>query len=319
MEVMLSTPHLESLRAAFGERLRLDQPLGRYTSARIGGAASVLVEVRSAVQLAEAAKKLWELELPFFVLGGGSNVLVSDAGVREVVVLNHARKLQFSIAEDECSVWAESGTSLGAIARQAAAEGLSGLEWAAGIPGTLGGAVVGNAGAHGGDMSKSLRLAEILHQREGRLEWTAKELDFNYRGSWLKTHPGQAVVLAASLALEARERTQIRAEMDTFQAYRRLTQPPGASMGSMFKNPKGDHAGRLIEAAGMKGKRIGDAQISPLHANFFLNLGNAGSEEVYALIKEARKAVAEQFGVQLELEIELVGEWKEGEDGNPGA
>jgi UDP-N-acetylmuramate dehydrogenase len=252
---------------------------------------------------------VWRLGLPFIVMGGGSNMLVSDNGVREVVILNQSEKIVFHEVGNDPSVWAESGAGLGAIARQAAQKGLSGLEWAAGIPGTLGGAVSGNAGAHGGDVSTSLDLATILHREEGRQDWGGAELAFAYRESWLKRNPGHAVVLSAQLALSRRPEIEIRAQMDTFLAYRRLTQPPGASMGSMFKNPAGGSAGRLIEAAGLKGKRIGNAQISPLHANFFLNLGEARSADVYALIEEARQAVQQQAGIELELEVQLVGEW----------
>ncbi|MDA1329985.1 MAG: UDP-N-acetylmuramate dehydrogenase [Chloroflexi bacterium] len=304
---MATTLPLEALRAAFGERLAEQQSIARYTSARIGGLADALIVVRSADQLSETATTLHAMSLPFMILGGGSNILVSDAGVRQVVLLNHARRIRF----DDRFVWAESGASLGAIARQAAAKGLSGLEWAAGIPGTLGGAVVGNAGAHGGETAQNLELAEILHLEDGRQVWAAEQLDFNYRASRLKAHPEKALVLAASLKLKPRPVEEIRAEMDTYLAYRRLTQPPGASMGSMFKNPPDDHAGRLIEAAGFKGKRIGNAQISPLHANFFLNLGDATSEDVYDLIQLAQKKVKDETGVQLELEIKLIGDWKE--------
>ncbi len=296
---------ISALSAAFGDRLRLDQPVGRLTSARIGGNADALVDVRSADELAQTAQALWQLELPFVIMGGGSNMLVSDAGIRQVVVLNQASKVEFH----EDAVWAESGAGLGSLARQAARKGLGGLEWAAGVPGTLGGAVAGNAGAHGGDMAGCLQLATILHREKGRQDWTPADLAFGYRESWLKRNPGQAVVLSAQLALAPRPEAEIRAEMDTFQAYRRLTQPPGASMGSMFKNPAGNSAGRLIEQAGLKGKRIGNAQISPLHGNFFLNLGEARAADVYALIQEARQAVLKTAGIELELEVQLVGEW----------
>lgn len=305
MHVSERTLPIAALQAAFGDRLRLDEPVGRLTSARIGGNADALVGVRSADELAQTIQTLWQLELPYLVMGGGSNMLVSDAGVRQVVVLNQANKVEFH----ESAVWAESGAGLGSLARQAARKGLGGLEWAAGVPGTLGGAVAGNAGAHGGDIAGCLQLATILHHEKGRQDWTLADLGFAYRESWLKRNPGQAVVLSAQLALTPRAEGEIRAEMDTFQAYRRLTQPPGASMGSMFKNPAGNSAGRLIEQAGLKGKRIGNAQISPLHGNFFLNLGEARAADVFALIQEARQAVLKTAGIELELEVQLVGEW----------
>ena len=309
MQVMAPALPLVSLRTAFGRRLREHQPLARYTSARIGGPADALVDINTADELAEAAQTLWDLGLPFIVLGGGSNLLISDAGVRQVVLFNQANAVRFEEGGGVPSVWAESGAGLGVISRQAAAKSLGGLEWASGIPGTIGGAVFGNAGAHGVDISSTLEMATILHRTDGRKDWTAQDLDYEYRGSWLRRHPGQAVVLSATLALAKRPAAEIRAQMDTFLAYRRLTQPPGASMGSMFKNPPGGSAGRLIEAAGLKGKRIGNAQISSLHANFFLNLGDARAADVHALIREASDAVRKHSGIDLELEIELVGEW----------
>ncbi len=309
MDVMAPSLPIADLRMLFGDRLRQDQDIGRYTSARIGGKADVIIDLASADDMVHAVQYLWDRDLPFLILGGGSNMLVSDAGIREIVLINRAKSLRFDQTNGRHSVWAESGAGLGVIARQAASKGLSGLEWAAGIPGTLGGAVVGNAGAHGGDMAHSLELAAILHHERGIEDWEVEDLDFAYRSSWLKQNPRRAVVLSATLNLVELEEEKIRQQMDTFLAYRRLTQPPGASMGSMFKNPPDEHAGRLIEEAGLKGKRVGDAQISTLHANFFLNLGGALAVDVFALISEAREQVARQFGIDLELEIELVGEW----------
>jgi UDP-N-acetylmuramate dehydrogenase len=316
MPFNLYTSDLQPLKDTFGERLQEDVSLARYTAARLGGPAEAFLEVHSANELAEAAKLLWQWDIPYTILGGGSNVLVSDAGVRGVVLLNRARSVRFEEQAGSPSVWAESGANFGLIARQAAQRGLSGLEWAAGIPGTLGGAVVGNAGAHGGDMAGNLELAEILHldeeagQEQPRREaWPQARLGLEYRSSIFKRRPGKAVVLSAVLKLKHSSPQAVQARLDEYVAYRRRTQPPGASMGSMFKNPPGDYAGRLIEAAGMKGIRIGNAQISSLHANFFINQGEANAADVFSLIQMARQAVANKFGVKLELEIELVGEW----------
>jgi len=306
------------LQTLFGQRLQLDVPLGRYTSARVGGPADALLEVSTADELAQAAMALWGESLSWIILGGGSNVLVSDTGVRGVVLLNRARQVDFQEASEPPTVWAESGANFGLVARQAAGRGLAGLEWAAGIPGTVGGAVVGNAGAHGGDMAGSLVVAEILQHdpnaQEGmpiRQVWPADRLEYAYRTSLLKRQPRQAVVLAATLRLKGSTPEKVQARIDEYVAYRRQTQPPGASMGSMFKNPPGDYAGRLIEAAGLKGARVGGAQISTLHANFFINHGQATAKEIYTLIEMARQGVAEKFGVKLELEIELIGEWSD--------
>lgn len=300
---------VDRLEAQFGDQMTCDQPLAKYTSARIGGPAAVMLSATSADMLASMVEEVWALNLPYLILGGGSNVLISDAGVQAVVILNKAKQVVFD--EQSPSVWAESGANFGVIARQAGQRGLTGLEWAAGIPGTVGGAVVGNAGAHGGDTAGDLILAEVLHRTEGRETWPPAKLAYGYRTSILKTKPGLAVVLAASFRLAQGQPEAIREKMDEFLAFRKRTQPPGASMGSMFKNPPDDYAGRLIEAAGLKGYRLGQAQISELHANFFLNHGGATAEEVYALIRTARQTVEDQTGIRLALEIELVGEWDE--------
>ncbi len=308
---MISTPTLPwpALEAAFGERLQREVPLAPYTSARLGGPAEALVVVRTADELAATVETLWALAVPVVVLGGGSNVLVSDAGVRGVVVLNKATAVRFG--EDDLGpwVWAESGANLGSVARRAALRGLAGLEWAAGIPGTVGGAVVGNAGAHGGDMAGCLWVAEILHRTQGRQRWDVDRLAYGYRTSWLKRHPGEAVVLAATLRLRPGDPQTLQERLEALTAYRKRTQPPGASMGSMFKNPPGDYAGRLIEAAGLKGARIGGAEISRVHANFIVNHGGATARDVAELLRLARRTVAERFGVRLELEIQLLGDW----------
>ncbi len=307
--IPVSAAALERLQAAFGQRIQFGVPLARYTAARLGGPADALLVVNDAEELAGAAKMLWAEGLPFTILGGGSNVLVSDAGVRGVVLLNRARRTRFDPHADPPVVWAESGANFGALARQAANKGLSGLEWAAGVPGTLGGAVAGNAGAHDGDVAGNLVQAEMLHRTRGREIWPVEKMAYAYRDSALKRNPGQAVVLAATLKLTPGEPEAIRAKMERFSQHRHRTQPPGASMGSMFKNPRRDYAGRLIEQAGLKGVRVGDAEISRLHANFFINRGAASAADVYALIRLAQRTVEEKFGVRLELEIELVGEW----------
>ncbi len=298
---------LDALRAAFGDRLQENAPLAPYTSARIGGPADALLTVRSADELAEVVRRLWDLGVSPFLLGGGSNVLISDRGVRGVVVLNRARAVRFQKGELP-TVWAESGTVLSNLAQRAAAQGFSGLEWAATVPGTLGGAVYGNAGAFGGDMAGVLLWAEVLTER-GRERRSVEQMDYGYRTSALKRQAVRAVVLSAELRLENGDPARVRERMREFVERRKRTQPPGASMGSMFKNPPGDYAGRLIEAAGLKGTRIGGAEISPVHANFFVNLGEAKASDVKALIDLAQQTVAEKFGVRLELEIELVGEW----------
>lgn len=310
MNMMPDSPlDLSDLQATFGERLQTNVSMARFTSARVGGPADALLIANTANDLEGILQRLWQMNVRYWVLGGGSNVLVSDAGLRGVVVINRARQVRFNEKTTPPSVWAESGMKFGALARQAATRGLAGLEWAAGIPGTLGGAVVGNAGAFGGDIAGNLLLAQIL-QPNSNENWPVERLEYSYRSSILKRQPGQRVVLSAILALEHSTPEEVQARMNAFSEHRHKTQPPGASMGSMFKNPPGDAAGRLIDACGLKGSQVGAAQISPLHGNFFINHGQATAAEVYALIDLARTQVAEKFGITLELEVELLGLWE---------
>jgi len=304
---MPTTLPLPTLRAAFGDRLQEHVPLAPYTSARIGGPADALLTVTSADELAETVTRLWELELPYVILGGGSNMLVSDRGVRGVVVLNRAKAVRFDKGSKP-RVHAEAGVVIANLARRAASHGLAGLEWAAAVPGTIGGAVYGNAGAFGGDMAGSLIHAELL-TGQGRETLPREKMEYGYRTSVLKRRALKVVVLSAELRLEHGTKEVVSVKINEFSERRRATQPPGASMGSMFKNPPGDFAGRLIEAAGLKGRRIGTAEISPVHANFFINHGQTKAEDVRALVNLAQKTVADKFSVNLELEIELVGEW----------
>jgi UDP-N-acetylmuramate dehydrogenase len=275
----------------------------------LGGPADFAIDVRTGEELQATARTLWDLGIAFRVLGGGSNVLVADEGVREVIVLNDAKAIRFDEPAEGPRVWAESGASLGGVARRSAERGWTGLEWAASVPGTVGGAVVGNAGAHGGDVAGALRLGELELREGGSMIWPVEQFEYGYRTSWLKRHPGEAVVLAATFAVRRAEAEATRARLQEYVAYRQRTQPPGASWGSMFKNPQGDFAGRLIESVGMKGTRIGEAEISPVHANFFVNRGGARASDVAELLLRARRKVEAEAGIRLELEIELIGDW----------
>lgn len=306
---MISAEARQALRQAFGRRLREGIPLAPYTSARIGGPADFLVAVRSAEELGDTCRRLWDLGLESRIMGGGSNVLVSDAGVRGAVVLNQARDVEFSESASAVTVTAESGASFGSVARRAVERGLAGIEWATTIPGTVGGAIVGNAGAFGGEVSQALKLADILQRPDRQEAWPVDRLGYAYRSSWLKSHPGEAVVLAGTFGLRHEDREGLRQKVSEIAGQRQRTQPPGASWGSMFKNPPGDHAGRLLEEAGMKGRRQGAAEVSSLHANFFVNLGGATAADVWTLIETAREEVRRTAGVELELEIERLGEW----------
>ncbi len=312
-EMMVAETIEKTLRAAFGDRLRKGASLAAFTSARIGGPAEFLLAARSASELAETAIRLWELEQPFRVLGGGSNVLIADSGMKGVVILNQARTVRFD-EEEAPRIWCESGAALGALARRSVERGWAGLEWAGSVPGTVGGAVVGNAGAHGRDIASSLQVADILQQSRGVERWEPKRFGFGYRTSWLKQHPGEAVVLSASFHLTHSTSEETKRRLAEFTEYRKQTQPAGASWGSMFRNPPGDYAGRLIEMAGLKGYREGDVMISPKHGNFFINLGGATAGQAWQLIRKVREGVREQSGVALELEIELIGDWSGAQD-----
>lgn len=305
----METAALSALRALFGDRVQENVPLAGFTSARIGGPADVLVVVRSADELAQAAQSLWERQVPFAMLGGGSNVLVSDLGVRGAVLVNRARSVEFAIKDAPPTVRAESGATLNDIAQRAARLGLGGFEWAASVPGSLGGAAYGNAGAFGGDMAGNVVTVDLLHRERGRQSWPVGKMEYGYRTSVLKRERPPVVLLAVTLKLSPGNTADIRAAMDANTKKRRASQPPGASMGSMFKNPPNDKAGRLIEAAGLKGTRIGNAEISTRHANFFLNTKQTRAADMKALLELAQKTVFDKFGVRLEPEIELVGEW----------
>jgi UDP-N-acetylmuramate dehydrogenase len=311
-------PNLEMLVAKFGERLQENVPLKRYTAARIGGRADVLIRVDSSNALAETVEILWMEEIPFIVLGSGSNVLVSDAGIRQVVVFNRAKNFKLSTQTEPPTAWVESGANLGALARSVASRGMTGLEWAAGIPGTVGGAIYGNAGAHGADMSGNLVMAEILHHIQDehgekceimQEKWPADRFGFEYRNSIIKRQPGRAVVLSAELKLAKSTPEAVQEKMEEYSKMRHNSQPSGASMGSIFKNPPGDFAGRLIEAAGLKGMALGKVEISHKHANFFINQDSASASDYLTLIRLVQQKVMDQFGVKLELEIELLGDW----------
>jgi UDP-N-acetylmuramate dehydrogenase len=297
------------LQNQFGERLQENVRLARYTTARVGGPARWFAESNSAEQLAADVRYLWGQELPFRVLGNGSNLLISDMGWHGMILLNQAKAITVNSSETESLLKAESGATLTSVVRLAADKGLTGLEWAAGIPGTVGGAVYGNAGARGLDISQSLVLAEILHREQGMLSLSSEQLQYSYRSSLLKRTPGDAVILRATLKLTPSTPEIVRQKVELFNEKRRLSQPAGASMGSTFKNPADDYAGRLIEAAGLKGTKIGGVEVSPIHANFLINDGSATAENYHHLILFVQKTVKEQFAVDLETEIESLGEW----------
>jgi UDP-N-acetylmuramate dehydrogenase len=298
---------IDHLYAKLGDKVKENVLLAPYTSARIGGPADIFITADSAAELARIAKLLWKQEMSFTILGGGSNVLVSDKGIRGVVILNRAKAVRFH-SGDQPSVTVESGVVFSNLANRCASKGFGGLEWAATVPGTIGGAVYGNAGAFGGDMPSNLMCADLLTV-DGRQQYSVEQMGYGYRSSVLKRGEVKAVVLAAQLSLKNSTKEEATVNIQQFGAHRKATQPPGASMGSMFKNPNGDYAGRLIESAGLKGTRIGNAEVSQLHGNFFINHGATKAEDIRALVELVQRTVKEKFDADLELEIEFLGEW----------
>lgn len=245
------------------------------------------------------------------VIGGGANLLVSDAGIRGLVVAYRASKHSFHDDAGEVLLTTEAGALLGELARESVSCGLEGLEWAVDLPGSVGGAIVGNAGAFGGYICDCLRSV-ILLEPDGTIhEAGSAELRFCYRGSRLKEQPRaqRSTVLEATLALRPGDAPSIAARAEEYRQRRWERQPREASCGSVFKRTANYPAGFLIEQAGLKGKRRGQAMISPKHANFVINLGGARAEDVKALIDVMRAEVKAQFGENLELEVELVGDW----------
>jgi UDP-N-acetylmuramate dehydrogenase len=305
--MVVVTRPIDILYAKLGDKVKENVSLAPYTSARMGGPADILITAESADELARIIKLLQKQEIDYLILGGGSNVLVSDKGVRGVVVLNRAKGVRFHNG-DQPSVTVESGVVFSNLANRCAAKGFAGLEWAATVPGTIGGAIYGNAGAFGGDTAGNLIWTELLTEND-REKFTAAQMVYGYRTSILKRGELDGIVLCAELRLQNSMKEAVSTTIEQFSAHRKTTQPPGASMGSMFKNPNGDYAGKLIEAVGLKGTRIGNAEISPLHGNFFINHDNTKADDIRKLIELVMKTVKEKQGVELELEVELVGEW----------
>lgn len=289
------------------------QPLARYTAARLGGTADYLYVAKGAGfdDVKALLQQAWRRNMPVTLIGGGANILVSDKGIRGLTIINRVSQLADERRGDAACVSASSGASLIRLARYCQERGYRGLEWAIAVPGTVGGAVVNNAGAHGADISDSLHHVLVYDAQGGARRVNVGELDYDYRHSWLKTRQDRRfMVLQACFALERDDPKAIQARMNRYNAWRKQTQPPGASLGSIFKNPPGDYAGRLIEAANLKGHRIGGAQVSPIHANFFVNTGeNASAQDYLQLIRAVQRRVRKTFGVQLELEIQIVGDW----------
>lgn len=285
--------------------LLLDEPLSKHTSWRIGGPADVFLLPTTVEQLSRIMQLTHRHGIPWYVIGKGSNLLVRDGGIRGVVI-----KLADNFADlaiEGTRLTAQGGRSFVSAANHAIRQGLSGLEFATGIPGTVGGAVMMNAGAHGGEVKDVLESCKVLTPEGDLLILQQADLNFSYRYSILKDRPG--LVVEATFLLQAGDSEEMSERVKGWAKRRQATQPLSMpSCGSVFRNPEGTHSGRLIEESGLKGTRIGGAQISELHGNFIVNLGHAKATDVLQLIELAQRTILEKYGHNLHPEVRIAGE-----------
>ena len=282
--------------------------IGPLTTLRVGGTADRVAVAGSVAELVAGLELARVAGVPAGVLGKGSDIVVADAGIRGLVLRNRAD----AIAIDGSSVRAESGAAMAALVKRCTVAGLGGMEFGISIPGSVGGAVWANAGAHGGEMKDAVVTVEAWSAGAGPQTLANAECAFAYRDSRFKE--GGEIILAATLALQPGETDAIAARVAAHQHQRRATQPlADQNAGSVFRNPIGDHAGRLIDVAGLKGHRIGSAEVSRKHANFIVVDRGGSADDVRLLGDDVRTVVAERFGVTLEYEIEFVGDWGPGD------
>ena len=283
-----------------------DELMKKHTTFRIGGPADYYLCPHSAKEIQQIVEICREERIPYFILGNGSNLLVSDQGYRGVVI--QLWKNVSDILVEGCRIRAKAGASLAKIAGEALEEGLTGMEFAAGIPGTLGGAVVMNAGAYGGEMKDILQEALVMDEQGEIFTLKKEELHLGYRTSIIKEKG--YIVLAAALELKPGDRKEIKEKMDELKQRRVEKQPLDMpSAGSTFKRPEGYFAGKLIMDAGLRGFSVGGAQISEKHCGFVVNTGKATANDVLTLIREVQKRVRDKFGVELETEVKFLGEF----------
>ncbi|MDA8354419.1 MAG: UDP-N-acetylmuramate dehydrogenase [Firmicutes bacterium] len=286
--------------------VRSNEPLSRHTTWRVGGPADILIYPRTKGELERTMAVIRKHGIPWRVIGKGSNLLVRDGGIRGAVIKMGNGLDEWRIDKDR--VTAGGGLSFVKLSVLVSRQGLTGLEFAGGIPGTVGGAVFMNAGAHGSELSHVLESAEVLLETGQWAVFSNQELQFSYRTSILQREK-RGVVTEATFRLQEGDREQVLSAMAKLKDYRRQTQPlqyPCA--GSVFRNPSGDHSGRLIEAAGLKGYRVGDAEVSTQHANFIINRGNATANDVLTLIEHIIGTIEDKYGVTLVPEVQVVGE-----------
>jgi UDP-N-acetylmuramate dehydrogenase len=288
-----------------GVRAHLAEPMAKHTTMRVGGPADLFATAHNAFELKGLVRFARARAIPLFLLGRGSDVVVSDAGVRGLVVEVRAEATRL----DGTRYTAEAGVPMARAATETQRAGLTGLEYGLAIPGTVGGAVWANAGAHGGETAAVLESATLLLADGSEAVLPAAALDFRYRHSRLKDNPAE-IVLGASFRLEPADPATIAGRLDDIRRWRREHQPLGLpSAGSVFRNPEGDSAGRLIDSLGLKGRRVGGAVVSERHANFIVNDRQGTASDVRRLAEAVRAEVRDRLGIELELEIELVGDW----------
>jgi len=327
------------LHAHFRERVRRNEPLARHCTFGVGGPADVWVSLDTQDDLVRLVRLCAERHWPLLIVGNGTNVLYADAGVRGIVARIALSGYTIEDTGDGSALLiAGAGVSWPRLLNELAPLGWGGLEFGPGIPGTLGGGVISNAGAHNSDLGRVLEWIEVLDARSSDEQqitlpivrrYQHDELDLSYRHSRFRAmrriqfnaqgYPVVAprgliepaeIIMQLGVRLHREDPQTLRARIEQYKQHRKQTQPPQQSAGSVFKNPAGDHAGRLIEQAGMKGTTVGGARISDRHANFIVNVGGASAADVATLIQEARNRVYGKFGVDLELEVELRGEWE---------
>lgn len=288
------------------ENVLLLEPMAAHTTFKVGGAADFFIKISSRQQLVKTVPYLNALGLSYFVLGNGSNLLVSDNGYQGVILQIGAQ--MGNITVDGTKITVQAGAPLAKLAKTAIEHGLSGLEFASGIPGTVGGAVMMNAGAYGGEMEQVVSSVTVLAKDGSELTLSHDDMEFSYRSSILKNR--SFIILEAEFTLQSGDTKQIQAKMEEYGQSRREKQPlQYPSAGSTFKRPDGCYAGKLIMDAGLRGYRIGGAQVSEKHCGFIVNVGNAQASDIYELIQEVQERVYEKFGVRLEPEIIMLGEF----------
>lgn len=291
------------MRAKVRGRVLCHEPMARHTSFKIGGPADLLVIPEDVADVKAALAFARSHEIAVHVVGSGSNTLVRDGGIRGMVILPSGLQ---DLERRGNAVWAGAGVRVSRLLAFCSKQGLCGLEILSGVPGTVGGAVWGNAGAWGGSAADHLTWVQVVTDRGEEITLPREVIPFGYRSSGL---PRGSVIIRAAFALVPDEPTAIRRRISRWLVQRNATQPVEfRSAGSIFKNPPGDYAGRLVEAAGLKGTRIGDAMISEKHGNFFVNLRQARAADVLALVALAQERVRATAGIELELEIRVVGE-----------